>query len=226
LVCSCLVFALRVALLPSPAASQRPLPQVRLRGNYFLRNDRPFVPAGVHCVSAKAAMQWPMEWDATSVEADFRKMRDQPQSSIAVRTRSATSAASRPMAAGIAARGSCGSAGRSSSSKRHPPPFKPRRRCPPRCAHPHPHTGGRGAGTGGRISMREARYGPPAPPTSAIREVIARRTCATDVQDARRRTGEVAARGVPGAVCRNVPAASSVLCVRASITTFYTTITS
>jgi hypothetical protein len=76
------------------------------------------------------------------------------------------------------------------------------------------------------ISMREARYGPPAPPTSAIREVIARRTCATDVQDARRRTGEVAARGVPGAVCRNVPAASSVLCVRASITTFYTTITS
>jgi endo-1,4-beta-mannosidase len=65
-----------VALLPSPAASQGPLPQVRLSGNYFLRNGRPFIPAGVNWVPAKAAMQWPMEWDAASVEADFRKMRE------------------------------------------------------------------------------------------------------------------------------------------------------
>jgi hypothetical protein len=67
------------------------------------------------------------------------------------------------MAAGIAARGSCGSAGRSSSSKRHPPPFKPRRRCPPRCAHPHPHTGGRGAGTGGPYQHARSALWPPGP---------------------------------------------------------------
>ena len=65
-----------VAFLPAPAASQGPLPQVRLNGNYFQRNGRPFIPAGVHWVPAKAAMQWPMEWDAAIVEADFRKMRE------------------------------------------------------------------------------------------------------------------------------------------------------
>jgi hypothetical protein len=48
-------------------------------------------------------------------------------------------------------------------------------RLPP-AAHPHPHAGGRGdgpraegAGTGGGIGIREARYGHPTPPTSAIR---------------------------------------------------------
>src|ERR1035438_2712955 len=64
------------AFLPVPAASQGRVPQVRLKGNYFQRNGRPFIPAGVHWVPAKAAMQWPMEWDAASVEDDFRKMRE------------------------------------------------------------------------------------------------------------------------------------------------------
>ena len=53
-------------LLTAPAAAQGPLPQVRLNGNYFQRNGRPFIPAGVHWVPAKAAMQWPMEWDPAS----------------------------------------------------------------------------------------------------------------------------------------------------------------
>jgi hypothetical protein len=65
-----------VGALPSPAAAEGPLPEVRLNGNYFQRNGRPFIPTGVHWVPAKAAMQWPMEWDPASVEADFRKMRE------------------------------------------------------------------------------------------------------------------------------------------------------
>jgi len=64
------------ALLPSTAAVEGPMPPVRLNGNYFQRNGRPFIPTGVHWVPAKAAMQWPMEWDPASVEADFRKMRE------------------------------------------------------------------------------------------------------------------------------------------------------
>lgn len=64
------------ALMPSLATAEGPLPQVRLKGNYFQRNGRPFIPAGVHWVPARAAMQWPMEWDPAGVEADFRKMRE------------------------------------------------------------------------------------------------------------------------------------------------------
>ena len=65
-------------------------------------------------------------------------------------------------------------------------------------AHPHPRAGGRGDGpreagdgTGSDIGRREARN---ATPTWGTRDVIARRTCATGVQAARRRPGEAAAR--------------------------------
>ncbi len=63
------------ALLSAPALAEDALPQVRLSGHYFERNGRPFLPAGVHWVPAKAAMQWPLEWDPVSIEADFRAMR-------------------------------------------------------------------------------------------------------------------------------------------------------
>ena len=65
-----------LTLPPARAAAEAPLAQVRLDGNYFLRNGKPFIPVGVHWVPAKAAMQWPQEWDPTSIESDFRKMRE------------------------------------------------------------------------------------------------------------------------------------------------------
>jgi len=65
-----------MAVLPAPAAPADPLPAVHLKANYFQRDGHPFLPVGVHWVPAKAAMQWPMEWDPASVESDFRKMRE------------------------------------------------------------------------------------------------------------------------------------------------------
>jgi hypothetical protein len=52
------------------------LPPVELDGRYFVRGGKRFIPVGAHWVPAKAAMQWPVRWDPTDVEADFAKMHD------------------------------------------------------------------------------------------------------------------------------------------------------
>ncbi len=58
------------------AAPVNPLPEVRLDGAYFVRDGKRFIPLGAHWVPAKAAMQWPLQWDPKDIEADFAKMRD------------------------------------------------------------------------------------------------------------------------------------------------------
>ncbi len=63
--------------VPAPARAQQaaqPLPAVTLDGNYFARGGKRFLPVGVNWVPAKAAMQWPYQWDAADVEADFAQM--------------------------------------------------------------------------------------------------------------------------------------------------------
>jgi beta-galactosidase len=52
------------------------LPEVRLDGTYFVRAGKRFLPLGAHWVPAKAAMQWPLQWDPGDIEADFAKMHD------------------------------------------------------------------------------------------------------------------------------------------------------
>ncbi|MCJ7739392.1 MAG: cellulase family glycosylhydrolase [Anaerolineae bacterium] len=52
------------------------LTTVKLSGNYFETEGHRFIPVGVNWVPAKAAMQWPYEWDPASIEADFAKMND------------------------------------------------------------------------------------------------------------------------------------------------------
>jgi endo-1,4-beta-mannosidase len=52
------------------------LPAVRLDGNYFSREGRRFIPVGANWVPAKAAMEWPYEWDPKAIEADFARMHE------------------------------------------------------------------------------------------------------------------------------------------------------
>lgn len=52
------------------------LPRVKLDGNYFSANGRPFVVTGAHWVPAKAAMAWSTQWDPKDIDADFAKMRE------------------------------------------------------------------------------------------------------------------------------------------------------
>jgi len=52
------------------------LPKVHLDGGYFVRDGKRFLPVGAHWVPAKAAMQWPVQWDPKEVEADFAKMHE------------------------------------------------------------------------------------------------------------------------------------------------------
>ncbi|MGD0471202.1 MAG: beta-galactosidase [Terriglobales bacterium] len=66
-----------------PAAQQTPtshaqdtLPAVKLAGNYFERGGKRFLPVGVNWVPAKAAMQWPYQWDPAAIEADFAQMHE------------------------------------------------------------------------------------------------------------------------------------------------------
>jgi endo-1,4-beta-mannosidase len=56
--------------------SSAKLPPVHLDGTYFVRNGRRFLPVGAHWVPAKAAMQWPVQWDPKDIEADFAKMHE------------------------------------------------------------------------------------------------------------------------------------------------------
>jgi hypothetical protein len=52
------------------------LPAVHLDGTYFTRDGKRFIPVGAHWVPAKAAMQWPVQWDPKDIEADFAKMHE------------------------------------------------------------------------------------------------------------------------------------------------------
>ena len=52
------------------------LPPVHLENGYFTRDGKRFLPVGAHWVPAKAAMQWPVEWDPKDIEADFAKMHE------------------------------------------------------------------------------------------------------------------------------------------------------
>ena len=52
------------------------LSAVRLDGNYFSRQGHRFIPVGANWVPAKAAMEWPYEWDPSSIEADFARMHE------------------------------------------------------------------------------------------------------------------------------------------------------
>ncbi len=52
------------------------MPKVHLDGTYFVRDGKRFFPVGAHWVPAKAAMQWPVQWDPKDIEADFAKMHD------------------------------------------------------------------------------------------------------------------------------------------------------
>ncbi len=72
------------AVLPAGSSAQQAtvqesevsaaLPPVRLHGTYFERNGKRFLPVGVNWVPAKAAMQWPYQWDPAAIEADFAQM--------------------------------------------------------------------------------------------------------------------------------------------------------
>ena len=57
-------------------ASVKKLPAVHLDGQYFTRDGKRFLPVGAHWVPAKAAMQWPVQWDPKDIEADFAKMHE------------------------------------------------------------------------------------------------------------------------------------------------------
>jgi len=52
------------------------LPAVSLHGNYFSHNGHRFIPVGANWVPAKAAMQWPTQWDPKAIEADFARMHE------------------------------------------------------------------------------------------------------------------------------------------------------
>ena len=66
----------QTAQKPSAAAGSARLPEVHLDGTYFTRNGKRFIPVGAHWVPAKAAMQWPLQWDPKDIEADFAKMHE------------------------------------------------------------------------------------------------------------------------------------------------------
>jgi endo-1,4-beta-mannosidase len=71
---------LPVTTIETPLSSQSQiknrLPFAKLDGNYFSVNGQRFIPIGVHWVPAKTALQWPVQWDAKDIEADFSKMHE------------------------------------------------------------------------------------------------------------------------------------------------------
>ena len=60
----------------STTDSANRLPAIHLDGNYFSRDGKRFIPVGANWVPAKAAMQWPIQWDPKSIEADFARMHE------------------------------------------------------------------------------------------------------------------------------------------------------
>lgn len=74
-----LLFGVALRAQDSPRAADpgmARLPEVHLDGHYFLHQGKRFLPVGAHWVPAKAAMQWPVQWDPKDIEADFAKMHD------------------------------------------------------------------------------------------------------------------------------------------------------
>lgn len=51
------------------------LTPVKLAGNYFANAQGRFIPVGVNWVPARAAMQYPFQWDEAAIEADFARMK-------------------------------------------------------------------------------------------------------------------------------------------------------
>lgn len=58
------------------AQNENDMPAVHIDGTYFIRDGKRFIPVGAHWVPAKAAMEWPTEWDPKDIEADFAKMHE------------------------------------------------------------------------------------------------------------------------------------------------------
>lgn len=59
-----------------PGSTAAQLPPVHLDGNYFARAGHRFLPVGANWVPAKAAMQWPTQWDPKAIQADFARMHE------------------------------------------------------------------------------------------------------------------------------------------------------
>ncbi len=59
-------------------AAEKPaqLAPVRLSHHYFVRGGKAFIPLGAHWVPARAALQWPQEWNPAEVETDFQRMKE------------------------------------------------------------------------------------------------------------------------------------------------------
>ena len=74
MVCLCLSAAAQKT--PANNAGESRLPAVHLDGNYFSEGGHRFIPVGANWVPAKAAMQWPTQWDPKAIEADFARMHE------------------------------------------------------------------------------------------------------------------------------------------------------
>jgi beta-galactosidase len=76
LACAVLHAGLFAAAQDSKPPATAKLPAVHLDGSYFTADGKRFLPVGAHWVPAKAAMQWPVQWDPKDIEADFAKMHE------------------------------------------------------------------------------------------------------------------------------------------------------
>jgi endo-1,4-beta-mannosidase len=70
------IFASESSQGSAAAESTKRLPPVHLDGQYFVRDGKRFLPVGAHWVPARAAMQWPLQWDPKDIEVDFAKMHE------------------------------------------------------------------------------------------------------------------------------------------------------
>src|SRR5512139_1215302 len=52
------------------------LEPVTIKGTYFMRGGKRFLPVGAHWVPAVEALSWPYQWNPGSITADFAKMKD------------------------------------------------------------------------------------------------------------------------------------------------------
>ena len=50
------------------------LQKANLNGNYFSKSGHNFLAVGAHWIPAVAGLQWPLQWNAASVEEDFKIM--------------------------------------------------------------------------------------------------------------------------------------------------------
>jgi hypothetical protein len=76
LVCALLSAGFFAAAQDRKPEATTKLPAVHLDGSYFTADGKRFLPVGAHWVPAKAAMQWPVQWDPKDIEADFAKMHE------------------------------------------------------------------------------------------------------------------------------------------------------